>query len=461
MSIPARRPAGRATRRLLRPLSALGAVALTTSVLAACGSSGGASAKDTLNIVEWTNAAAVTYTQHIDSLFEKEHPGVTVNLQTAPTANAGWPTLESSVLASKNVDVLAEFPPGPAGYPPSYTGISTGNPAALVTSHQLVNMANEPFMKYYNKTNAEYAAGYDGGIYGVPAAEYVNNGGMWYKKSLLAKYHMKVPTTFNQFMADIKTFKAHGITPVFVAGKDGYQNILFAGIYNQLIMQDTPASQATTVSLNRNKAFWQGTQKWTDSVYQATAKEYEEVMRYIEPEAAGVSAQTAPAEWAVQSSNYPFFIDGSYDGNTITQASSSLSLGFFAFPGTNNPAWNRIPLAPDLTWTVPTWAKHKTLAMEWLSLFSRPSNYAGWVKATGSLSTETSVSTPSLKWTDWLSAHMSNAYDALTTPWAPNGAPTDATEPNTTVMQPIGSVSPTAELQASAKDYLNAVKGAK
>ena len=460
MSIAAcRHLAGKFPRRLRRLLSALGAVALTSSVLAACSSSSNSS--QTLVVVEWTNAAAVTYTQQFDALFEKAHPGVTVKLETAPTANAGWPTLVSSVLASKDVDVLAEFPPGPAGYPPSYTGIVPGNPAPLVTSHQLVNLANEPFMKYYNKTNAEYAAGYNGGIYGIPAAEYVNKGGMWFKPSLLAKYGLSVPTTYDQFIADCKVFKAHGITPVFVAGKDGYQDILFAGIYNQLIMKDTPANDATTVSLNRNVAFWKGTQKWTDPVYQTAANEYEQVMQYIEPEAAGVAAQTAPGEWAVQSSNYPFFIDGSYDGNTITQANPSLNVGFFAFPGTNNPSWNLVPLAPDLTWTVPTWAKHKTLAMEWLEAFSQPSSYAGWVKATGSLSTETSVPTPSLKWTGWLSAHTSNAYDALTTPWGPNGAPTNATEPDTIAMQPIGSVPAATELRDSANNYANAVKGAK
>lgn len=449
----------RPSRRLIRLLSAVGAATLTASLAAACSSGNAATAKDSLVVVEWTNAAAVTYTQQIDSLFEKEHPGVQITLETAPTANAGWPTLETSVLASKNVDVLAEFPPGPAAYPPTYTGITPGNPAVLVTSHQLMNMAGQPFMKYYDPTITQFAAGYQGGIYGVPAAEYVNNGGMWYKKSLLAKYGMSVPTTFSQFIADCKVLKAHGITPVFVAGKDGYQNILFAGIYNQLIMQTTPAADATALSLSRNKAFWAGTQKWTDPVYQTTASEYEQVMQYIEPAAAGVAAQTAPAEWAVQTSNYPFFIDGSYDGNTISQANPSLSLGFFAFPGTNNPAWNRAPLAADLTWTVPTWAKHKTLALEWLSLFSQPSNYAKWVHATGSLSTETSVPTPALSWTSWLSAHISDAYPALTTPWAPNGAPTDATEPNTIAMQPIGSLPATAALQASTKDYQSAVKG--
>ena len=99
--------------------------------------------------------------------------------------------------------------------------------------------------------------------------------------------------------------------------------------------------------------------------------------------------------------------------------------------------------------------------MEWLEAFSQPSSYAGWVKATGSLSTETSVPTPSLKWTGWLSAHTSNAYDALTTPWGPNGAPTNATEPDTIAMQPIGSVPAATELRDSANNYANAVKGAK
>jgi raffinose/stachyose/melibiose transport system substrate-binding protein len=449
----------RPSRRLLRPLSALGVAALIASALGACSSGGGASAKDTLNIVEWTNPAAVTYTQKIDSLFEKQHPGVHVNLVTAPTANSGWPNLVTSVLASKNVDVLAEFPPGPAGYPPSYTGIKAGNPAALVTSNQLMNMAGQPFMKSYDPTITKFAAGYQGGIYGVPAAEYVNYGGMWFKKSLLQKYNMQVPTTFSQFLADCATFKAHGMAPIFVAGKDGYGDIAFRGIYTQLLYQGRPASDATSFSLARNTAFWKGTQKWTDPVYQTTASEYEQVMKYIEPGAAGVAAATAAGEWAVNTGNYPFFLDGSWDGNTITQANPSLSFGFFAFPGTNNPAWNRASLAADLTWTVPVWAKHKSLALEWLSLFSQPSNYAGWVHATGSLSTETSVPTPTLSWTDWLASHASDAYPTLTTPWGPNGALPDATEPSMQAMLPIGSLSPTAALQTSEKDYKSAVKG--
>ena len=122
MSIIARRRlAGRSSRRLLRPLSALGVAAVTASLLAACSSSGGSS--QTLVIVEWTNPAAVTWTQHIDSLFEKEHPGVTVHLETAPTANARLADAGEQRARVQGRRCAREFPPGPAGYPPSYTGI--------------------------------------------------------------------------------------------------------------------------------------------------------------------------------------------------------------------------------------------------------------------------------------------------------------------------------------------------
>ena len=111
MSILAyRRPAGRSPRRLLRPLSVLGVAALAASVLAACSSWSAGGSADTLVIVEWTNAAAVSYTQTDRHALREGASRGHVNLETAPTAGNGWPTLEDSVLASKDVDVLAEFP---------------------------------------------------------------------------------------------------------------------------------------------------------------------------------------------------------------------------------------------------------------------------------------------------------------------------------------------------------------
>ena len=444
------------TTRPSRLIAGLTACATLALGLTACSSSGGNPA-NTLVIAEWTNSAAISYTQQIDAAFEKAHPGVTVQLQNAPTAASAWPTLQASLLASKNVDVLAQFAQNPANYPPASVGTKPSGTAALIADGQFVDLSKQSYMSRFDKTTQQYTMGYKNGIYGVTVAEYVNNTGLFYKKSLLDKYKLPVPTTFNQLINDFKVLKQNGITPLYVAGKDGYQNIVWAGIVNQLLMENKPASEAASVYLQRAEAFLNGTQSWDSPLYQEAAQRYEEVMSYIEPSAGGVSAQTAPGEWAVNANNYAFFVDGSYDGNTIAQDNSSLSFGFFAIPGTDSAAANRAALAPDLSWTVPTFSKHQTLAQEWIDFFTQPSNYAGWLKATGSSSTEAAVPTPSLSWTGWLTANASNGFINSSQPWYPDGANKEAGGPVLTSMQPFGSQSPSVALAQAASAYKSSV----
>ena len=444
------------TRRLI----AVATACVTLSAgLTAC-SSGSSNPADTLVVAEWTNPAAIAWTQKVDTLFEQQHPGVTVQLQDAPTANSGWPTLQASLLASKNVDVLAQFAQSPEEYPPASTKIQPSGTPALVASGQFLDLSSQPFMKRFNLSTQQFTMGYKGGIYGVTTAEYVNNTGLFYKKDLLAKYGLSVPSTFDQFINDLKVLKSKGVSPVFVAGKDGYQSIIWFGIYNQLLMQDKPAAEANSIWVQRNQQFWDGQQNWNSQVYQEAAQRYEEIMSYIEPDAGGVPAATAAGVWASKSDDYPFLVDGSYDGNTIAQDNPSLKFGFFAVPGTDNASWNRADLAPDLTWTVPKWAKHQTLALEYLDFFTQQSNYAAWVKATGSVSTEPAVPTPTLGWTDWLSTHATQGFIGTTLPWMPpsvgNGNP--AGGPTLTNTKPFGGQSLTSALDQSAKAYTAAVK---
>jgi raffinose/stachyose/melibiose transport system substrate-binding protein len=420
------------TRRLI----AVATACVTLSAgLTACSSSGSSNPADTLVIAEWTNPAAIAWTQKVDTLFEQQHPGVSIQLQQAPTANNAWPTLQNSVLAAKSVDLLAQFAQNPADYPPASTGMKPTGTAALIAAGQFVNLSKQSFMSRFDTSTQQYDMGYNGGIYGVTVAEYVNNTGLFYKKDLLAKYGMSVPTTFDQFINDLKTFKSHGLSPIYVAGKDGYQNIIWAGIVNQLLMENKPASEAASVYLQRAQAFWNGTQNWDSPLYEDAVQRYEEVMSYIEPSASGVSADTASGEWSVQSTNF----------------------GFMAIPGTDNASWNRPALAPDLSWAIPTFSKHQQLAEEWINLFTSPSEYSQWLTATGSLSTEPAVSTPSLKWTDWLAANASNGYPNSTQPWIPSGAASNAGGPTLTAMQPFGSQGATAALSQSAAAYTKSI----
>ncbi|RAG85516.1 hypothetical protein DN069_11310 [Streptacidiphilus pinicola] len=444
-----------------RPLAAVAACLPLAAGLTACGSGSAGSSSDTLVVAMWTNPAAVQATQAIDTAFEKAHPGVTIKLQTAPTTAGAWPALQSSLLASKDVDVLAQFAQSPTKYPSAATKIQPSGTAALVANKQFLDLSSQPFMQRFDPATQKFTMGYQGGVYGVTTAEYVNNTGLFYKKDLLAKYGLAVPTTFDEFIGDLKTLKSKGVSPVFVAGKDGYQSIIWFGIYNQLLMQDQPASSAVNVWMQRDQQFWNGQQNWNSPVYQEAAKRYEEVMSYIEPNAGGVPAATASGVWATKADDFPFFVDGSFDGNTIAQANPSLNFGFFAVPGADNAAWNRADLAPDLTWAVPTWAKHRKLALEYLDFFTQQSNYAAWIKATGSVSTEPAVPTPSLKWTDWLTTHAAQGFIGTTLPWLPpsagNGNP--AGGPTLTDTLPFGTEPLAAALDKSASAYTAAVKG--
>lgn len=451
-------------RRARRGL-VLGVACLTAFASAACtvgagnsdaGGSGGG--KDTLVIAEWTNPGAIDATQKIDAIFEKQHPGVTVKISQAPTADNAWATLTNSILASKSVDILAQFAPTQAGFPPAYTNLKPTNTASLVTSHQLTDLSGQSFMSSYDKSAQNWAIGYKGGVYGVMAAEYGHDGGLWYKPALLAKYHMKVPTTFDEFMADLKTFKSHGTTPIFVAGKDNLQLAIWNGLVDDLAMQGKPSSAAASVGADRAKAFWTGQENWNGSVYQEAGTEYNQIMQYIEPAAGGVTEYTAPALWAAKSNDFPFLIDGSYDFTTISKANPGQKVGYFTLPATNNPADNRLILAPDLTWTVPVWAKNKQLAMDWLKLFSQESNYKTWLDETGSVSTQPSVSVSTTgDWASWNQSHMKTSFAGLLAPWVPTGAGTDAGGPDLTKVMPIGKETMQDALNKSAQAYSKSI----
>ncbi|MEV1173587.1 ABC transporter substrate-binding protein [Nonomuraea sp. NPDC049784] len=432
------------------------AIALT---LAGCttGNSSSAPKTTTLVVAQWTNPGAIEFVKQLNAKFEKAHPGVTVKLQSTATANGAWAQLSNSLLQAKSVDVLARFAPTQGGFPPEFTKIQPAGAAALITAGQLTDLKDQPFMKNYDAATQAAAVGYKGGVYGVMAASYAAAGAVWYKKDLLAQYGIAVPTTFQEFLDACAKLKAAGKTPIFLSGKVGMQGGIWQGIENQLMMKGRKATESVQISADRAKAFWDGTQKWTDPIYKEVGARYAKVMQYVVPAASGIDQQTAPGVWAVKTDDYPFLVDGSWDGLTIQQANPKLNLGFFTLPGTDDAAANRVAFKPDLTWVVPASAPHKDLAMQWLAMFSEPENYQQWLKLTGSLSTQPALQNTGLPWMDWLNAHGADSFTQLTPPWVPAGAPLDAAGPDFYKLAPIGPDGLEAILQRSASAYSKSV----
>jgi raffinose/stachyose/melibiose transport system substrate-binding protein len=447
-----------------RTVRGAAAVALTTCALAAsgcttgdkAGKQGPGSDKGTMTITLWNNIPAVDAVKELSAGFEKKHPGVKVNVRYAPNPNNAYDTMVTGLLAANSVDIVGRFAQTPDQYPDKATGIQPTGEAARIAAGQEADVTDQPFMSRLDKSQQSFAAGYGNRIYGVLADQFVAYPCVFYKKSLFQKYGLAVPDTYSELLSTLKTFQGHGLTPLMVPGKDGYQDFIRAGIIDRALMKGKPSSAAAQVGNQRAQEFWSGKQTWNDPFYHSAYQQYVQVMKYSEKNAAGVASATAVGSWAANTGDYPMYLTGSWDGPVITKANPKLDFGFFCMPTSDSAAENRLILSPDLIWTVPKNAPHRKLAMEWLDYFTQPSNYQIWLQKTGAYPTVNGTKPATQSWTDWLSAHGGGAFEHVIGPWIPNGAPADAAGPDELQMVPLGDQSVDAALRKAASDYARA-----
>ncbi len=407
--------------------------------------------KTTLVVEEWTNPPAIKATNVIDAAFEKLHPGVTIKFEYAPTAAGAWSTLTDTLLQSKKVDVLAEFAPGNF-VAPAYMHQALGGVQALAAAHELVNFKGMPFMKDFKPGVQQQAVGYKGGIYGVEMASYGNTG-VFYNTALFAKYHLSVPTTWNQFVHVCQVFQAHGVNAIDVAGKDGLE----AMIWNAIMNAEFPHINATKVDYKLDDEFFHGKTSWNAPIWRKITERYDSVVKYFEPDWTGVAQLSLLGQWAAAGTS-AMLVDGSWDGYTLKTANPKLHYSWFPIPGSNKPVDNRLVTAGDFTWVVPTWAAQKNLAVQYVEFFSQPKNYRIWENYVGSFPTENVSST--LPWmtieNQYLKAGKTTTGLGITTP---NNAGSLAYLGNDlTELQPSGPYTVPQLQQLATKEYQSAAK---
>lgn len=80
-------------------------------------------------------------------------------------------------------------------------------------------------------------ATFDGKIYGLPTQAWVAP--LYYNKTLFAKYNVKVPVTFSDMLAAVKTFAANGVPSWTASGQDSWT----VGFYFEVILIKTAGIQ--------------------------------------------------------------------------------------------------------------------------------------------------------------------------------------------------------------------------
>lgn len=368
-----------------RALASAALLALSGASIAGCGvsqttSGTQASTKSNgpLKIIMWVNPPAVTAVEKIDKEFEKKY-GVKVELQSEANDTAGYVTLQQTAVQAGTADIMGIQPFDPL--PVKRNSNTLSNTAEWAAHNVFAPLNNQPWISKFKASDLN-AASYGGKYYGLVTGVYQT--GLFYNKAIFAKYHLHVPTTYNQFMSVCQTLKSHGVTPVWSALGAGATGYLFFMMYPLMEDQLAPGLGNTMLST----ALASGKVKWTNpNMIKTFQRERAFASKYLEKNYVGQSWQQMPGDFAAGKA--AMLLDGSWDLASVMKANPKMQVGYFPFPGSNTAANNQPIENPDLTWTVLNKSKNKALAEKWLSFFASKPIYSQYVKITGISPSET------------------------------------------------------------------------
>lgn len=358
-----------------RGIAAIATVGLAAAGLAACSSSnsGNGSGSGTLKIITWVNPPAVTAITKIDNEFHKKYPDIKVQLQTAANVNGPYAALEETSVDANTADIVTNvLPVQPMPLSPSRNKESNFQYWASNGVFQPLN--GQPFLKNFTPDSVSVES-YKGQTDALESGAYQE--GVFYNKSIFAKYHLSPPTTYSQFLSVCATLKSHGVTPLY----DGLGDV--GAPYMQFLYWPLMADLWYPATPNHNLALdlEKGTVKWTDPHFTTVMNEEKTIARYLEPNYTGVPWEGMPGQFAHGAA--AMLLDGSWDLASVHQANPSLPVGFFPLPGSNVASDNQPFLKGDLAFAVLKNAPNKAAAMKWLAFFATPSIYDQYVNITG------------------------------------------------------------------------------
>lgn len=317
--------------------------------LAACGGSGGGSAADTLTVWWFEDPGTPQDTAWKQALkdLEAAHPGVDVKFEKKQ-----WQQLNDSgamILNSEDVPDVLEYPKGNA---------SAG---AVSSKGLLTDLTAEAAARGWDKEigGAATVGLYDdrglmgsGKLYGVPSyGEFVS---FFYNKDMFAKYGLQVPTTMDELVSAFQTFESKGITPLGEAAADyPAQHLLWAlaaGSADADWRSDY-FGLAAPLDTSSSSPLHQAAQTmvdWTDA-------------GYIDKRSTGLKADAA---WDLfRSDKVPMVFTGTWMVGDFATNIKDFKWGQFLLPG----AKAQVGSGGNI-WAVPTNAKNKDLAYDFIDL---------------------------------------------------------------------------------------------
>jgi raffinose/stachyose/melibiose transport system substrate-binding protein len=330
------------------------AFAVASLALSACSSSKSSdSSSKTLTLWHYegaTSAMGIAWNEAIKE-FQAAHPGVTVKFEAK-----SFQQIQQNAQMILNSDTA-----------PDIMEYNKGNATAGLLSKQglltdLTSVAKDRGWDKLLSSSLQTTAMYDtkgimgsGNWYGVPNyGEFVM---VYYNKDMFTKYHLQVPTTFDEFVNVLDTFKKNGITPI----SNGGAEYPAQQIFYQLALSKASRSWVNDYELYKNKVNFHG----PELTYAANTFSDWVNKGYIAKDSASIKAEDMGTAW--EAGKFPITISGSWWYGRFASEVKNFQWGTFLWPGNKLNAGSSGNL-----WVIPTKSKNKSLAEDFIEITMKP-----------------------------------------------------------------------------------------
>jgi raffinose/stachyose/melibiose transport system substrate-binding protein len=394
----------------------------------------------TLKVLVHQNPPMVEFMEAFNKTFSDKYPNITVDMAVVNANDLS--TVTQTRLTANDVDVVDMFGFANAAQP-YMKNVDPPNWQTLIEAGYLLDISDQPFVKFYDQPTIMDAGSYNGKVYQVNLGR-VSYSGIYYNKDLFAANNVKVPTTWSELVTACETFNTAGIPCMTAGGKDGWP--IFVGAYG-LTGSIYPDQLALVEGL------WTGTIKWND----AKAIEMWEKMKVyaqdmMEQGASGIAGDAAPGRFA--SGAVAMFPGGTWYASAIEAAEPSFEWGYIPFPGSDNADDNKYLFGKyDQGWVIAAKSPNIDAALSYVAEFSEPANYQAFANAVGFIPTQPNATLDTQIGSE-VAPYLANFRVGLEQYWvAPKGAGQYA-NPWASYFKPFGTYDDPVELANKVQDDL-------
>lgn len=345
---------------------ATGLITLSMGVsLALAGCSGGAPANSAavpsdasqvtgeLNILVSSASGSDAGFKAVNDAFAQKYPQVKINFSAVPNEN--YNQARASRLSAGTIDVGLANPKELPSYVPES---NKGDDARLADAGGFVDLTDQAFMKKFSASVLDKIK-YGGRNYTVPTGlSYYT--GLTYNKKIFSDNNIKVPTTWDEFVAVCQQLKGKGITPISIGGKDT------AGIVMLSVVQSLYPTAQNKDDLA--KGLYEHTVALNQGAQLAVLQKVQQIYTFGQANFAGSNYNQMTSEFL--NGKAAMISDGTWNVGSLREA-DKVDFGYFPLPASDNAADNAtLGGKVELSLAVPSNAKNKDAAMAWLAFFA-------------------------------------------------------------------------------------------